>query len=299
MLRKDKVTILDGGMGRLLEQMGAPFKQPEWSALSLMEAPEYVTKAHEAFIESGAEIITTNTYALVPFHIGKEKFEQEGQQLIELAAKLAKETAKDQIKVAGSLPPAFGSYRPDLFNPEQAEKIYLPLIEEQDNFVDLWIAETMSSTIEIEVLGNLLKNNSKPFWVAFNILDRETTDTPPQLRSGETIQEAIEVALKYGAKAILFNCCQVEEIEPALEIVKEINPPIPYGAYANAFPSIKEGELANDSITELRADMTPETYLSAARKWQTQGASIIGGCCGIEPDHIKALQNLNKSAQNS
>ena len=61
------LRLLDGGMGRELMRIGAPFRQPEWSALALIEAPEFVLKAHQAFIEAGARIITTNSYALVPF----------------------------------------------------------------------------------------------------------------------------------------------------------------------------------------------------------------------------------------
>ena len=42
-------TILDGGMGRELHRMGAPFKQPEWSALALMLAPDTVSQAHRRY----------------------------------------------------------------------------------------------------------------------------------------------------------------------------------------------------------------------------------------------------------
>ena len=72
-------TLLDGGMGRELMRAGAPFRQPEWSALALMLAPETVTEAHRRFIAAGAEVITTNSYALVPFHIGAAKFQEIGR----------------------------------------------------------------------------------------------------------------------------------------------------------------------------------------------------------------------------
>ena len=55
------VRVLDGGMGRELQRIGAPFRQPEWSALALIEAPEYVLRAHQAFVAAGARIITTNS----------------------------------------------------------------------------------------------------------------------------------------------------------------------------------------------------------------------------------------------
>ena len=49
-----KVTILDGGMGRELQRRGAPFRQPEWSALALIEAPDFVSQVHDAFATAGA-----------------------------------------------------------------------------------------------------------------------------------------------------------------------------------------------------------------------------------------------------
>ena len=61
-------------MGRELKRVGAPFRQPEWSALPLMQAPETVVAVHRSFIDAGAQIITTNNYAVVPFHLGDDQF---------------------------------------------------------------------------------------------------------------------------------------------------------------------------------------------------------------------------------
>lgn len=296
-MAEKQITIMDGGMGRLLEKMGAPFRQPEWSALPLMEAPEYVSRAHQAFVDAGAQIIITNSYALVPFHIGQEKFDRDGRSLMKLAAQIARDVADTNdanIKVAGSLPPAFGSYRPDLFDAEKAADIYRPLIEEQEPYVDYWLAETISSTQEARVIHSLLEKSKKPFWISYTLADRDGEDTPPQIRSGESVEKAVQTAIELGAKAILFNCSQPEEMAPALKIIQNMDIDITYGCYANAFPAIKKNKLANDEITTLRADACPENYLKLAKEWKTLGASIIGGCCGIGPDHIKALENLNK-----
>jgi len=292
-----KVTIMDGGMGRQLKDMGAPFQRPEWSALALMQAPEFVEKAHQQFVDAGAEIIISNSYAVVPFHIGEERFEKNGRDLIKLAASIARKVADSsnrKIKVAGSLPPAFGSYRPDLFIEEKATDIYIPLIEEQDNDVDFWLAETVSSTKEIIKIADILKNNNKPLWVAYTLRDRSNRDLPTQLRSGETIETAVQTALDLGIKHILFNCSQPEEMLPALEIIKKMNIDISYGVYANAFEPIKRDQQANNEETTVRDDTTPEYYLAHAQQWKSLGATIIGGCCGINPNHIKALQSLNK-----
>ena len=99
------ILILDGGMGRELHRRGAPFRQPEWSALALSEAPEIVRDTHSDFIRAGAEVITTNSYAVVPFHIGDERFARDGRALAERAAGLAREAASgssEPVTVAGS-----------------------------------------------------------------------------------------------------------------------------------------------------------------------------------------------------
>ena len=142
------VTLLDGGTGRELLRLGAPFRQPEWSALALMEAPEYVTRVHRGFVEAGAEVITTNSYALVPFHIGPERFASDGARLAALAGRLAREVADaapTKVRVAGSLPPICGSYRADWFDAGFARPILEVLVEGLRPSIDLWQAETLSA----------------------------------------------------------------------------------------------------------------------------------------------------------
>ena len=84
------VTILDGGMGRELKRSGAPFRQPEWSALALIEAPDAVEEVHRGYCAAGAQVITTNSYALVPFHIGAERFARDGRELAARAGQVAR-----------------------------------------------------------------------------------------------------------------------------------------------------------------------------------------------------------------
>lgn len=145
------ITILDGGMSRELMRLNAPFRQPEWSALSLYEKPSAVQQVHENFIQSGAEIITTNSYAVVPFHIGDQHFIADGKMLADLAGRLAKQAVKNSqknVKIAGSLPPLFGSYRPDLFQAEKVKETAQPLIDGLAPYVDFWLCETQSAIIE-------------------------------------------------------------------------------------------------------------------------------------------------------
>jgi len=147
------IQILDGGMGRELKKIGAPFRQPEWSALALMQSPELVSDVHTHFLNAGATVITTNAYALVPFHIGEQTFNEQAFKLAETAAKLARDAVnapqgkqEGKLSVAGCIPPAFGSYRPDLFDASRVSEILMPLIEAQAPYIDVWLIETARET---------------------------------------------------------------------------------------------------------------------------------------------------------
>lgn len=290
-----KVKILDGGMGRELKRIGAPFKQPEWSALALMEGPQFVRQAHDAFVDSGAQIITTNSYAVVPFHIGQARFDAEGVQLARLAGQLARQSANASghpVTVAGSLPPALGSYRPDLFIEDQSIRIHKALIEGMQADVDVWLAETQSSIAEVRAAHKALAGNTKPFWISFT-LDDEPEDQRVCLRSGETVAEAVGVALDLGASTVLFNCSQPEVMEAAVlearKVVTARGATIDIGVYANAFPAQSKKATANAVILDIREDLTPTSYVGWAQRWVDQGATIVGGCCGISPQHIAEL----------
>jgi S-methylmethionine-dependent homocysteine/selenocysteine methylase len=293
-----ETILLDGGMGRQLARMGAPFRQPEWSALALMEAPETVSLAHRQFIDAGAEVITTNSYALVPFHIGEARFASDGARLADLSGRLARQAADAagrSVKVAGSLPPLFGSYRPDLFDPARAPQILAVLTEGLAPYSDLWLAETQSSIIEAETAARAaLARAAKPIWISYTLQDETDDPATPRLRSGEPVPAAAEAALALGAEAVLFNCSQPEVMGPAIaaarEAIARAGREARIGVYANAFPPQSKKAEANAALSRLREDLDPASYLSWAETWRAEGASILGGCCGIGPEHIACLK---------
>ena len=294
------LLILDGGMGRELLRRGAPFAQPEWSALALMEAPAAVLDVHAAFIAAGADVITSNSYSLVPFHIGEERFRARAGELAALAGQLARQAviaSGKAVKVAGSLPPLFGSYRPDLFDAARAPDIARPLIDGQAPYADLWLAETQSSTAEVRAL-HALTARDRPFWASFTLEDERPTALP-QLRSGEPVALAVALALELHLDALLFNCSHPEVMGAALALTRAAldaaGSTMRLGVYANAFAAHgadEEALPANDGLDEIRADLTPAAYLDWARRWREAGADIIGGCCGVGPEHIAALATL-------
>lgn len=302
------ITILDGGMGKELRRIGAPFRQPEWSALALLEAPEFVAKAHQSFIDAGAEVVITNTYALVPYHIGAERFRTRGRELTTLASRLARSVADQagrSVAVAGSLPPPFGSYRPHDFVPERAPDIWRVLIEAQAPHIDLWMGETLSSIAEFETLVATVDlvdqgYGDRLLWAAFTLADHLDRGRA-RLRSGQSMTDVAEAVERARATrpvdVVLFNCSQPEVIAPAVNELGNAGYTGAIGAYANAFPDdsiAQSGYASNAGIMERRDDLTPGRYADLAAGWVEAGATVIGGCCDIYPAHIAELRRRFK-----
>lgn len=291
------IQILDGGMGRELARMGAPFRQPEWSALALIEAPQFVRAAHDAFIAAGSQMITTNSYAVVPFHVGDDVFAEQGAALIALSGKLAREAADAapaKVLVAGSLPPVLGSYRPDLFEPVAAKKLLQVLVDNLTANVDVWLAETQSSVAEVEAVRDVLGDDPRPLWLSFTLQDNLDPQGNALLRSGESIAEAVNAALRISAGAVLFNCSRPEVMATAVKTARAAltsqGSALDIGVYANAFEPSDNTRGANEGLSKMRQDTDPAGYLDFAKDWVAQGATMVGGCCGIGPEHIAALK---------
>jgi S-methylmethionine-dependent homocysteine/selenocysteine methylase len=299
----NRICLLDGGTGRELLRIGAPFTQPEWSARALIEAPHFVTRVHEAFVAAGADVITTNSYAVVPFHLGQARFAADGPTLAALSGRLARAVADGAprpIAVAGCLPPLCGSYRADRFDAAAARPVLAILIDALGPSVDHWLAETLSAQAEAELVRELLGPESKPLWLSFTLAEDGGPAALPRLRSGERVADAVATAARLGAAALLFNCSRPEVMGAALSEAMQARqlsaggaPAMRLGVYANAFAPKQPFIEANAGLSALRSDVTPQAYLRWARDWVARGAQIVGGCCGVGPEHIAELRSLN------
>ncbi|NKN38791.1 homocysteine S-methyltransferase family protein [Agrobacterium sp. a22-2] len=294
-----RVRILDGGMSRELIRLGAELRQPEWSALALLETPQIVYQVHADFIEAGADVITTNSYALVPFHIGEERFQTQGPALAALSGRLARQAAgaypDRDVLVAGSLPPIFGSYEPQLFDPSRVQEYLSVLVAELSPYVDVWLGETLSLIAEGEAVRTAVAASGKPFWISFTLADDNETlasDTP-RLRSGETVADAARWAAGSGAAALLFNCSRPEvmasAVRTAAAVLSDLGSPLEIGVYANAFETDDTDGGANETLHGTRDDLTADRYSAFACEWVESGATLVGGCCGIGARHIHRL----------
>ncbi len=290
------LTILDGGMGQELRRRSDKPVTPLWSAQVMLDEPELVASVHRDFIAAGAEVITLNTYAVTP-----QRLERDGAlewfDPLQAGALAAAHQARVQaqcpdVRIAGCLPPLVASYHADVV-PDEATCLrdYRRIVAAQAEGVDLFIAETLSLTREAHAATTAAAESGLPVWTSLTISDDDGT----RLRSGERLVQAAQAAIDAGAQAVLVNCSAPEAISQALPILAAMG--IKTGGYANGFQAVealKPGGTV-DALTT-RDGLTPSVYAEFARQWRDQGASIIGGCCEIGPEHIAAVA---KSMQRS
>lgn len=294
------VTLMDGSMGEELADRGYSTRDGLWSARALIDYPQAVIDLHLDYLKAGSTIITTNTYSTIPSYLEKAGMGHRVSELTNKAAELARRAvatfnATDSCYIAGCLPPLDESYRPDLVpSAEDSIPIYLELIDCMVDKVDFFIAETMSSIDEarhvIDALQAHPRGKNCEFIVAFSLNDSDGK----LLRSGESIEAALDAIKANNPKAILFNCTTPQSVLSGLKAAKESSY-CPIGGYPNRFKPVPEDWTLDDD-QEIMRDMglTPQTFVDWSAKFVEEGATYLGGCCGIGPTFIQALaKHLN------
>ena len=284
-----QVTLLDGGMGQELFLRSNKPASPMFSAQAMLDDPEMVIQLHCDFINAGADLICINSYAATPERLARDadiSVFAKIQKAAVRAALIARDNSRKPVRIAGCLPPLVASYHSELIPPEnQARASYELIIQQQEHSVDLFIAETMSSVAEARYVCDAVANTDKRVWVSFTVDDRDGTC----LRSGEALMAGVEGAVTRGAEVVLVNCSTPEAVGQSMAILSKQD--LLFGGMANGYVAAAELK-AGDTVDTLatRDDLDPNGYAEHAMSWVEQGATMIGGCCGVGPAHIAELR---------
>ena len=289
--------ILDGGIGTELERLGAPMDHEAWCAVALESHPQLVRDVHRSYIDAGADIITVNTYAATRHALTNGGIEENFTSWNKLAVQLARETldaseVDRNILIAGSVS-NFGH-----FNDQYTDKQLAPNFRDQaeiliENGVDFIILESLGAkTSTIVTALNAISEFGVPIWVAVSCaedhdsgqlflgIEESRIDSHRPLAHQE-LGEAIDTIMDTAGSALLVMHSTVDTTLPALQLMQSHYDGL-RGAYPNAGYWLRPEWAFVDQIS-------PQNYLERARKWLDTGARIVGGCCGIGPDHIAAL----------
>lgn len=296
-----QIRILDGGMGQELLARGLDSHGTLWSAKALLEEKNHslVESVHEDFVKAGAEVIVTNTFATRRIRLRENDLEDKFEILNKNAGKIAKRVKNKypQILIAGGLPPQNTTYSCDAREETEIFNNFKDQAKILNPYVDFFYLDVLSSIREISIAINSIEEFNKPFLIGAHISEGVT------LASGERLSEIVKKIEIKNLLGLILACVSPENYEKNVNEVKSIG--VPFGFKLNAFIKTyskqnftgaynKNKSVNPNEFLGLRKDLTPEKIAEFAKKFKDEGATILGGCCEIRPEHIKAISDINR-----
>jgi homocysteine S-methyltransferase len=275
--------LMDGATGTELERRGLDTGTPIWSAMALLEAPQMVEAVHRDYLDAGAEIILTNTFRTHQRSLDKLGMGEEAGRLTSLAVAIAQKAVRTSGRpawVAGSMGPLEDSYTPF----DQAYEDFLREHQAMANNLaaagaDLLLVETMNTIKEAQAAAEAAASTGLPFGVSF------VCNANGELLSGEPLAEAVAAVEPFGPSFLSINCTPAPSLHLALDALRAATE-LPIGVYANPGHTEDYEHWGKTEATE------PPGYAIYAADWLSQGARLVGGCCGTRPEHIAELRKL-------
>ena len=297
-----KTRILDGGMGQELLAKGLISKGTLWSTSAILDEKfhQLLIDVHTSFINAGANVIVTNNFSsrkvrLIQNKV-EDKFEYVNKKACELANK-AREISKKNILIAGSLPPQNGTYVVDEREINIIKKDFKEQAEIIKPYVDFFYLDVISSAKEVEAACEVTEKMNMPVLVGLHLKKNG------KIASGETVTEIVKKYKTSNWIGLIGACVSLEIIENSSKEMSDLD--IPFGFKANLW-NVEEplplhkfnrskfnevGKNPND-IMGRRDEITGEIFYNFAKRIKEKGANILGGCCNINPEHIKSISSL-------
>ena len=288
--------VLDGANGTELERLGARMDQSLWCARALADCPDLVHQVHRRYIDAGADVITTNSYSATREAMQRcglaAHFEDWNRRSVRIAREERDRSSRaGSVVVAGSVS-TYGRFG-DLDVETMSDHFRAQGEILVDEGVDLLILETLGSAERtIQAVVRAAKDLGVPVWVSVSCArDRdsgavmlgieESAEGSHVAQRYGPLAEAVREIMSVGGSAVLMMHSVRDVTEDAVRIMRAACTE-PVGAYPNA------GYWTRPSWTFVD-QISPEEYLADARRWVDAGAAVVGGCCGVGVEHIRAL----------
>jgi methionine synthase / methylenetetrahydrofolate reductase(NADPH) len=271
----NEVLVADGAMGTQLYARGFSYRS---CFEELNESrPDIVEQLHREYMAAGAELIETNTFGANAYRLAEHGFEQRVREINREGARIAKRAAGNNAFVAGSIGPLNRMLAPiGNLSLEAARRAFCDqaqgLIE---GGADLFIVETMSSLAEIrEAIFAVREQSDLPIIASMTFTEEGKTlvgDKPADVR---------RALLNLGVQVVGANCSVGPQ--PMLDVIERMGDDTLLAAQPNAgLPRMVGGRYIY--LT------SPQYFADYALKFADAGVSLVGGCCGTTPDHIRAM----------
>lgn len=300
--------IVDGGLATELEARGHALDTPLWSADLLLSDPEAIRDVHLAYLDAGADCIITASYqASIGGLRARGLSSSEAKRVLRRSVDIAVEAREIYLDRRGSarrieplVAASIGPYGASLANGSEYTGDYdvsraalRGFHQERWNILeetpaDLFACETIPSYAEAEVLKELIEQSPERFaWISFSCRDGERiSDGTPLVECSamfENLDRVVAVGVNCTAPALVTSLIDGLATSSRKPVV----------VYPNS------GETWDARSRTWIGSSDPPSFASMAREWREHGAALIGGCCRIGPEQIRALGALRSSSLNA
>lgn len=279
---KDRIILADGAMGTMLYAKGV-FINTCFDELNLSR-PALVEEIHREYVEAGADIIETNTFGANQFKLSSHGLLDHFEEINKRGGEIAREVAGDNIYVAASIGPVGRPLKPiGKIGQREARDAFAAQAKILDPYVDLFILETIPSVLQMKTAVEAVRSVSKRPIVA-QLTFGENGQTLAEERPENVVEELA------GCDFDVLGCnCSIGP-QPMLNIIQKLRSltDLPLAVQPNA-GSPREVENRYIYLS------SPEYMSEYAKRFIMSGVSLVGGCCGTTPAHIRMMNNTIKA----
>src|SRR6267378_1378499 len=285
-----RMLVLDGAMGTMLQAAGltaADFGGPQYEGCNEhlnLTRPDVVRWIHTAYLDAGADIVSTNTFGCAPYVLGEYGLAERAYEIARAAARLAREVAGERF-VVGAMGPSTRSIsvtRNVTFD-EVREAYALQAAALIAGGVDALLLETVQDTLNVKAAALGVRAAMRESGVALPLMVSVTIEPMGTMLAGQGV-EALYVALEHlDLFSIGLNCATGPEfMTDHLRSLAAMSTRY-VSVYPNAGLPDERGQYAE----------TPTSLAFKMKRFVAEGwVNFIGGCCGTTPAHIGALKTL-------
>lgn len=270
---KHQILIGDGAMGTMLYSYGVDSCAEELN----LSQPEQIQAIHRAYLDAGADVIQTNTYAANYLKLARYGLEDSVKEINSAAVENAKKAALDKAYVLGTMGGSRGIKRHSISIEEIKrsfrEQLYCLLLAGVDGL----LLETFYDLEELETVLTIARKETK-----LPIVAQISLQEPGILQDQTPVNQAIKQLEALGADVVGLNCrLGPHHMISSLEQIE-----LPTHAYLSAYPN---ASLPAYTDGKFHYEGDAEYFRNSAQSFRNEGVRLLGGCCGTTPEHIRAF----------
>jgi S-methylmethionine-dependent homocysteine/selenocysteine methylase len=262
-----------------------------WSGAAAIDYPDAVLDAHKDYIDAGAEAIITNTFGMSPFMLAATKYADLAEDGLRAAVRLAKrardEAERPDVAIAGSISTMAAGGDIESRQPAPTPEVALEgfrlmtrvFVEEGLEAVAL---EMMEDTQRAPLAMQAAKESGLDVWLGVSCARQKGGEALTAFDFPETrFADVLDVLLPMEPDVVCVMHSDINVTPDGIEMVKER-----FKGPLGVYPESGYFTMPNWHFVDVIA---PEDLVAEAKKWVAQGVRLIGGCCGLGPEHIRAL----------